>query len=177
MHILLGILGTVVTILILVKRLSDSGVDLGWLNPFSWYRRRQWRQKVSANPLFSLDNPMEAAAGLLYTAAKCSGDITREHKDSLLNMFVKEFDLTERDAVELLSSCSFLIKDEDDVANNVNKFLGASIEQFSEQQLATTVQLLNTIIEIEGKPSDKQQKLLADVGKFIASRTKKGEWH
>jgi hypothetical protein len=39
MHVILGLLGAVITILILLKRLSDAGFDPASLNPFLWYRR------------------------------------------------------------------------------------------------------------------------------------------
>jgi len=69
MHILLGLLGTIVTILVLLYRLSDSGIDLGGLNPFSWRRQRAWRQKFAANPIFSLEDPRAVAAVLLVGSA------------------------------------------------------------------------------------------------------------
>ena len=56
MHIILGFLGAVVTILVLFKRLSDAGIDIGWLNPFAWRRRRAWRNKYQGNPIFSLSD-------------------------------------------------------------------------------------------------------------------------
>ena len=36
MHIILGVLGAVITILILLNRLAEAGIDLGGLNPFLW---------------------------------------------------------------------------------------------------------------------------------------------
>lgn len=41
MHIVLGLLGTLVTILWLLYRLAEMGIDLGGLNPWAWRRRRQ----------------------------------------------------------------------------------------------------------------------------------------
>lgn len=41
MHIVLAVLGSLVTILILLNRLKGLGIDFGWLNPFTWHRRRQ----------------------------------------------------------------------------------------------------------------------------------------
>ena len=40
MHIILGALGSIVTILYMLDRL---GIDIGGLNPFYWYRRRAFR--------------------------------------------------------------------------------------------------------------------------------------
>ena len=65
MHIIMGILGSVVTILILTNQLSRMGIDVGWLNPFAWSRRKKWQKKYHADPAFSMDRPMEAVAGLL----------------------------------------------------------------------------------------------------------------
>ena len=73
MHIILGILGSVITILVLVKQLSCAGIDLGRFNPFTWFRLNKWQKAYNADPAFSLDRPMEAVAGLLYVMAKCSG--------------------------------------------------------------------------------------------------------
>ena len=73
MHIILGILGSIITILVLTKQLSRLGIDITWLNPFAWARRKKWQKQYHADPAFSLDGPMEAVAGLLYVMAKCSG--------------------------------------------------------------------------------------------------------
>ncbi len=45
MHVIIGVLGSIITILILLNRLAEAGIDLGGLNPFLWKRRRQWKQK------------------------------------------------------------------------------------------------------------------------------------
>jgi hypothetical protein len=40
MHIIMGILGSIITILVLTNQLSRLGIDVGKLNPFAWHR--QW---------------------------------------------------------------------------------------------------------------------------------------
>ena len=70
-----GALGLVVTILILINSLSETGIYIGWLDPFKWNRRRKWRQSYYSNPVFDINDPMKSTAGLMYTMAKCSGDI------------------------------------------------------------------------------------------------------
>jgi len=112
MHVILGALGIIVTILILLKRLSDEGIDIGWLDPFKWNRRRKWQQAYHSNPLFDIDDPMKSTAGLMYTMAKCSGDISSEEKSWILTIFKDVFKLSDVEATNLLSDCSFFIKDE-----------------------------------------------------------------
>lgn len=175
MHIIIAVLGSIVTILILFNRLKSLGIDLEWLNPFTWYRRRQWRQKVHQNPVYCMDQPMEAVAGLLYTAAKCSGDITQEHKNKMLSIFETDFELDDKKAVELLSSSSFLIKDEDDVALHLKKFLAPSIEKFSPNQLTETLKMVDAIIQVDAQPSAKQIQLQQQLQELLSSKPNDGD--
>ena len=73
MHILLGLLGSIVTILFLLDRL---GIDLGGLNPFGWRRRRAWAKKYGGDPIYSVEDPIHVAALLVIGAAKINGDLT-----------------------------------------------------------------------------------------------------
>jgi len=58
-HIVLGLLTTIVTLLILLNRLAEAGISLGGLNPFLWHRRRKWKQQLIGNPIFHIDGPMD----------------------------------------------------------------------------------------------------------------------
>lgn len=177
MHIILGILGSIVTILYLVHRLKGAGIDLGWLNPFHWHHRNSWRKKVNADPVFSLTSPMEAAAGLLYTAAKLSGDISSEQKSLMLEIFETDFKLSEREAVELLSSCAFLIKDEDKVFDNLDKYLAASKESFAESQIESTLELVDKMLALEAKVFEKQAEFKERLKKYFQPQAKqKNTW-
>ncbi|MGD9161908.1 MAG: hypothetical protein PVG39_26085 [Desulfobacteraceae bacterium] len=96
MHIILGALGLIVTILILINRLSKEDIDIGWLDPFKWNRRRKWRQAYNTNPLFDIEDPMKSTACLMYTMSKCSGDISREEKALIISIFKDVFKLADR---------------------------------------------------------------------------------
>ncbi|MES9814139.1 MAG: hypothetical protein ABW161_15175 [Candidatus Thiodiazotropha sp.] len=83
MHIVLGALGAIITILILVNRLSDNGIDIGWLNPFAWKRRHEWSKKYHANPVFSIQSPMDVTALLMVALAKSEGDMSADQKNEI----------------------------------------------------------------------------------------------
>jgi uncharacterized tellurite resistance protein B-like protein len=157
----MGILGSVVTILILANQLSRMGIDIGWLNPFAWARRKKWQKQYHADPAFSLDHPMEAVAGLLYVMAKCSGEITREQKECILDLFQIEFHLSEDKARELLSSSSFLLKDEDIIVENLKGFLKPSLAKFDHEKRASTLVMLHKIADCEGNRTRKQEEFLS----------------
>jgi len=167
MHIILGILGSIITILVLVNQLSRAGIDIGKLNPFAWRRRNKWQKLYHADPAFSLDRPMEAVAGLLYVMAKCSGEITREQKECLLEIFETEFRLGERQATELLSSSSFLLKDEDKIIENLKDFLKPSLAKFDSEKRASTLDLLQKVADCEGTRTSKQEEFLNKLTPFF----------
>ncbi|WIO73895.1 hypothetical protein QP938_11415 [Porticoccaceae bacterium LTM1] len=169
MHIILAFLGAVVTILVLLRQLDNAGIDFRALNPFWWYRRRKWQKQYHADPAFSLDNPMEATAGLMYVAAKCSGDISKEQKACLLSLFESEFHLSEREATELLASCAFLIKDEDKVREQLKKYLEPSISKFSLEQKESAIDLINRVINCEERIAEKQREFVEATTALMAS--------
>jgi hypothetical protein len=163
MHVILGVLGLIVTILILINRLSDSGIDLGWLDPFKWRRRRNWAKRYHANPTYCVDDPMEATACLMYTIVKFSGDISMEEKAFLLSTFEKEFELTSTEAAQLLSTCSYLIKNENSIQANLKKFLKPSLPCFSEVQKNSACVLLKKTAYMKSDPNDIQQAFLDNI--------------
>jgi hypothetical protein len=143
MHIVLALLGTIVTILILLNRLADAGIDLGGLNPYLWNRRRKWRNQYEGNPIFKIENPMDATAILMVATAKADGDITKEDKSLLLDLFENKFNLSKKDAAGLLISSVHLLDDGNEVRNNLKKFLSSSKASFSEDQAKSALSLIS----------------------------------
>ena len=145
MHFILGVLGLIVTILVLLKRLSDAGIDIGWLNPFTWRRRRAWRKKYEGNPVFSLDQPIEVAAMLATSIAKIDGDFSKEEKAILLSLFQSEFGKDEKSASDLLMSSIYIFGDGQDALAKPDKVMKRSLDNFTEDQANSVMDLLNAI--------------------------------
>lgn len=90
MHVVLGLLGSLITILYLLDRM---GVDLGGLNPFYWRRRRAWAVKYQGDPIYSVEDPIHVAALLIVGVAKLDGEISAEQKKIILSLFESRFSL------------------------------------------------------------------------------------
>ena len=177
MYVLLEILGLVATILIISNRFSNSGVSLPNLNPFQWARRRKWVKNYNADPLFSMDNPMEATAGLMYVMAKSSGDISKEQKQCMVDLFQSEFKLPEQQARELLSSCAFLFRDEDKVVDNLKDFLKPSLPQFDTEKRDSALEMIGKVGDCEGTLANKQIDFLKNVTTLLAEPvSQNGKW-
>ncbi len=160
MHIILGVLGAIVTILILVNRLKDNGIDIGWLNPFAWKRRRAWRKQYHADPIYALEHPMEATAATMLYLAKLEGDISKQQKASILSSFESVFHLSEKEATALFLSSSYLFNSRDVLSVDVEKLLKPSSEKFSEEQKRSAIELLTNLCKEEGDMNQEQKKAL-----------------
>ncbi len=170
MHIILGALGTIVIILILVNRLSENGIDIGWLNPFAWKRRRDWAKKYHANPVYSIRSPMEITALLMVALTKSEGDMSSEQKQELKSKFQEVFHLNEEKAAGLINSSVFLLKDDMGVVRNMSKLLEPSIEAFTEEQAKSAYELLSHISSFDGPPNSFQQETVSSFGRVIRAR-------
>ncbi|MCB1682123.1 MAG: TerB family tellurite resistance protein [Alphaproteobacteria bacterium] len=181
MHIILSILGAIVTILFYLSIMSRSGLNfrwLTWLDPFAWNRRRKWQQTLNADPAFTIKDPMEATACLLFVAAKCSGEISREQKETIVRLFEEEFHMNETRARELLTSCSFMIPDEQKIIDRIEGFLEPSLLHFDQHQKDAALELLGKVITCEGQPTEKQTELVEKVKLqfFGHPRSEENKW-
>ncbi|NQZ11133.1 MAG: TerB family tellurite resistance protein [Algicola sp.] len=163
MHIILAVLGAVVTILILVNRAQENGLDLGWLNPFSWFRRRKYRVNHDLNPAFKLESPLECVSLLMLCMAKSDGDISKEQKSTILSLFDSEFHLSSKQATELLASSAYLFGNGVELLAKPEAILDRSIGNFSPEQLQSMTTLMDKVAHAEGEPTPAQRAIFRKV--------------
>jgi uncharacterized tellurite resistance protein B-like protein len=177
MHIILGFLGSVITVLWLLHRLGEMGIDLGGLNPFLWRRRRNWRKTYQTNPIFKLENPMDVTALLIVATAKADGDMSAEEKKEILVIFEQEFQLAKRDAAGLFISSSHMLGTGDEVRNSLKNVLAPSLGRFNADQAASAIELMRRIAAVNGVASEVQLELMEKVSDELIPRTQPaGKW-
>ncbi|MDE0679977.1 MAG: hypothetical protein OXI11_07165 [Gammaproteobacteria bacterium] len=175
MPYLLGLLGAIVTVLVLLKRLADAGIDLGGLNPFARRRERAWKNKFEANPLFGLEDPMDAAAALAVGVAKASGDISSEQKSALLDAFRSTFDLDLVSAEQMLASSAYLVGDGQIFMDQVEGVVAKSMERFTDNQIASTLALIEEIAAVEGA-TERQRELIGRIRENFYNDNESTTW-
>lgn len=163
MHIVLGALALIVTILILLNRLANAGIDLGGLNPFLWRRRRAWRTKIEGNPVFRLSDPKDVAALLAVGVAKIDGDMSSDEKRSLVHEFESTFGLKPRLAAELLGFSVYLLGDAQLLLSQLDAILANTRDRFTSDQVVSTLAMMERIARCAGEPSDAQRQLIEEV--------------
>jgi hypothetical protein len=177
MHIALGLLGAIITILILLNRLADAGIDLGGMNPFLWKRRRKWKTQYEGDPIYKLSKPLDVTALLMVGVAKSDGDMSAEDKATILGLFQSEFHLSEREASELMIASVYLLKDGEALHSSLKAVVAPSLPDFTDEQLLSAVSLVQKVSEIESSASGAKLELAKKVIAELMPETKaKGKW-
>lgn len=177
MHIVIAFLTAVAGLVWALWRLQQSGVDLNSFNPFFWMRRHAWAKKVGAKPRHQLFKPMEAAAAILVGAIKTEGEISREQKQSLIDLFSDKFHLSSNQARELFSATAFMLQDVIDMAAEVRPILMPSLEKFSPEQKQSVLEMLNTVCLLDGDITSEQRAIIDAAQKqFQAIPDQPNEW-
>lgn len=175
MHIIIAFLTALASVLYALDRL---GIDLGWFNPWSWKRRRQWQKKYHANPAFCLTEPMDALALLLVATVKIDGDLSTEEKNELLSIFGEVFQQSAEQSSALLRSSVYLLGSGEEVFNRPAEVLSPSLEKFSAAQKHSSIELLKRVAAVGGLPSKSQETLINLVEKslFPSGNGNRGDW-
>ncbi len=174
MHIVLGLLTTVVTILYLLDRL---GIDLGGLNPFYWRRRRAWVAKYEGDPIYSVEDPMHVAALLIVGVVKLDGDLSAEQKKVVLEQFQSNFSLDSRAAPELLGSAAHLLGAPQVIDTQLNGVAEKSRDRFSKDQAESMLKMMVEAASADGDLTAKQSEYVASIrALFIPPEQNRGTW-
>lgn len=177
MHVILGALTSIVTILWLLHRLAEMGIDLGGLNPWLWNRRRKWRQQYQGNAIFHVSSPMDVAALLIAGTAKADGDMSSEEKAEILRIFEDEFGLSKRDAAALLISSTYLLGRGRELYEQLHKVLKPSQDKFTAEQAESTVELMRRIASRDGDAHELKNELIDETERLLAKpHEDKGKW-
>ena len=171
MHIILGALTTLVTILYLLDRM---GIDLGGLNPFYWRRRRAWAKKYEGDPIYSIEDPIEVAALLIVGAAKLNGDISAEQKHVAQQQFQSVFSMSERDALQLITSATHLLGAPQIIETQLKSVVEKNKDRFSPDQAKSMLEMMTEVTSADGD-STAEQRDYVDFVRSNFAREEQGE--
>ena len=173
MHIVLGLLTTIVTILYLLDRM---GIDLGGLNPFYWRRRRAWAAKYDGDPIYSVEDPMHVAALLIVGAAKLEGDLSSEQKKVVLEQFKSGFSLDSRAASELLGSAAHLLGAPQIIDTQLKGVADKNHKGFSNDQAESMIEMMIAVASADGELTSKQSEYVTNIRSLFVPSEKSGTW-
>ncbi len=170
MHVVLAAITAVAGLLWALSSLQRSGFDLNSLNPFSAYRRWQWRKAHGGKPLYKLDSTMDVAAVLLVGVVKATGEMSAQQKHALMNTFQREFEITRDQAADLLVAGSHLLRDQIYVVDDLQKVLSRTQDKFTPEQVASLLRMMRALAVQDAAMNHEQRKLIDATEQFFAQR-------
>lgn len=174
MHIVIGLLGSIVTIMYLLDRL---GIDIGGLNPFYWYRRHAFAKKFGADPVYSIEDPVHVAALLIIGAAKLNGDVTAEQKKVAQEQFESSFSMDASEASELFGSAAHLLAAPQLIDTQLRKLADKNADRFSTEQAESMVEMMITVASADGDITGPQRDLIETIrSQVVPSQKGQGTW-
>ena len=176
MHIILGLLGALVTVLYLLNRLADMGFNLGGLNPFYWRRRRAWRKKYEGDPIHAVDDPREVAALLVIGLAKMDGEVSADQKRAAVFEFASTFSIPEREAAQLYGSSSHLLGHPQVLRQQLDGVLERRAESFSAEQAESLLQMANAVVPTDETSADQREFIAALRDRLAKPNPDAGPW-
>ena len=173
MHIVLGLIGSIISILYLLDRL---GVDIGWLNPRYWRHRRAWAKKYEGDPIYSIEDPIQVAAVLIVGIAKLEGDLSAEQKSAILGQFEEKFSLDTRGASELFGSAAHLLGAPQIIGSQLDGLLNRNTSTFKPDQAQSIIEMIEQVSEVGGTLSIAQREFVDILRSRICARGSSGTW-
>lgn len=174
MHIVLGLLTAIVSILYMLDRM---GVNLGGLNPFHRRRRRAWAEKNEGDPIYSVEDPMHVAALLIVGVTKLDGDLSAKQKKVALNLFESSFSLDSRGASELFGSAAHLLGAPQIIDTQLNGVIEKNKDLFSKDQAESMIQMTVDVASAGGDITADQSEYIERVrSQFVPVEKSPGTW-
>ena len=174
MHIIIGLVGSLVTLFYLLDRL---GIDIGGLNPFYWYRRRAFSKKLTADPIYSIEDPLHVASLLVIGVAKLDGDLTAEQKRVAQEQFETSFSMSPKAASELFGSAAHLLAAPQLIETQLQKLAHKNRDRFTGEQAESMLAMMGCVAAVEGQPSAAQQQFMQTVRSQLAVHQEpEGTW-
>ena len=174
MHIVLGVITSIVTILFLLDRM---GIDIGWWNPFYWHRRRAFAKKLGADPIYSVEDPLHLASLFVIGVAKLDGELTAESKRVAQEQFETSFSMTAAEASNLFSSAAHLLAAPQLLDNQLGNLVEKNKDSFSPEQATSMIDMVSAVANADGAASGAQREFIDKMrSTLVAPRQQEGTW-
>lgn len=135
-----------------VKRGADTVANLP--------RKLKFQSRSRKGAVQTLTDPREAAACLLAQMARAGGAITRDDKQHIAEQMARHFEVSFRDAEELMEAGLWLTKDFANYDTRLDDLIGLIKREAGADALADTAQMLDAIASEGGGPSAEQGMMM-----------------
>lgn len=177
MGVILQILGLVITFTMAMEALRRFGIDVGWLNPLTFFRRRAWRKKLSTPPLYALEHPVDVVGVMALAMVQTAGAITTTQKTGVQALLEKHLQMSPSDAGNLWVASAHMLRSRSLAIGELPDVLGRSADKFTDYHVQTLKTVMQAAADIEPPMNDAQRSLLEAVDTYFTKRkAASGPW-
>ena len=109
--------------------------------------------------------------------AKLDGEITREQRNFIIQLFITEFAITEDAANQLYATSSHLLNNVSNIVSEVRLILEPSKHVFKPNHITALLDMLEKVAASENSPTVAQSELILEVRKYLApGKEEKFDW-
>src|SRR5687768_1367271 len=149
MGVILQVLGLVITFTMAMEALRRFGIDVGWLNPLTFFRRRAWRKKVTTPPLYALEHPVDVVAVLALATVQTTGAISSQQKAGVQALLRQHLNIGEADATNIWLASSHMLRNRPLELSELPAVLSGSAAKFTDYHLQTLKTVMRAAASIE----------------------------
>lgn len=177
MGVILQVLGLIITFTMAMEALRRFGIDVGWLNPLTFFRRRAWRKKVTTPPLYALEHPVDVVAVLALATVQTTGAISSQQKAGVQALFRQHLNMGEADAANIWLASSHMLRNRPLELSELPAVLSGSAARFTDYHLQTLKSVMRAAASIEPPINAAQQQLMDAVDTFFTQKkAASGPW-
>ena len=104
--------------------------------------------------------------------------MSSEEKQALLSLFQKEFNMSKKEAAEMLISSAYLLGNGEDLRENLEKVINPGLSNFTQEQATSAVNLLNNISTIDSSGGEIKREFVGKVNNILNKHFQpKGKWN
>lgn len=175
MGVLMQIIGLLMGLIFVAEGLKRLGIDVGWLNPLTFLRRRAWQKKITQPPLYALEHPVDvvgvlalavAQAGQAQPGAALPHESARAAAAQAL--LRQHLGLDDKAAQDLWLASAHLLRAHPLTPREVPAVLARSAARFTPYHQDTLRTVLHAVAQAQPPVSAGQQALLDAVAAFFA---------
>lgn len=175
MGLLMQIIGLLMGLIFVAEGLKRLGIDVGWLNPLTFFRRRAWRKKITQPPLYALEHPVDVVGVLALAVAQAGqaqpGGAAPLHEDvasSAQALLRQHLGLDDKAAQDLWLASAHLLRAHPLTPREVPAVLARSAARFTSYHQDTLRAVLHAVAQAQPPVTAGQQALLDAVAAFFA---------
>ena len=145
--ILIAVIGGLAFLLWRLNRAAQAGKEIVETakDAHAFVRRHHWQSKLEDRAIEDIDDPMLAAAAIMFLAVRSDRDVTNEDRLAMERESMRVFDISQDDATALIGQAGFAVKDVTDEVRWSGKLGQVIVETCTDEERSDVISMIMAV--------------------------------